>query len=262
MAPLYNREQTRKATSGSPWEAAFGEWQPWAEKWIKVVEYKGFTILADLGKKVALRESCRQVDRRPKTHTSKDGYNFMSQTETSLPETLRKRTINIRVTIDTDFLPRESPGDATNPTSMAQDQGHMVVTASHEVKNQGTGDVVFEAGAGDTLRFFISSGSNNFEQIVLLEDVRPTRGDKVLTGFTSQTLERIGIVPPSHTNVLPARLVQRWFRFCQCVVAGDGTGSYDLVFALYDRNEEGQPLLTGHYRWAIQLTAQSNRRKP
>jgi hypothetical protein len=171
-------------------------------------------------------------------------------------DTLRKRTIDIRVTIDTDSVPwpRDSPGDAANPMSIAEDQGYMVVTASRGVKNQGTGDVVFEASAGDTIRFFVSSGSNNFEQVVLLENVLYARGDEILTDFTSQVLERTGIAPCSPTNVLPARLVQQQFRFCQCVVVGEGTGSYDLVFALYDRDEEAQPRLICHYRWAMQLT--------
>lgn len=185
----------------------------------------------------------------------------MSQTETLPPETPGKRTINIRVTIDTDPIPRpaEGPGDATEPTSIDQALGHMVVTASHGVENQGTGDVAFEARAGDVLRFFISSGSNNFEQGVLLEDICSTGGDEILTDCTSQIEERAGIVPQSPTDV---RLVQKQFQFYQCVVASHGTGSYDLVFALYDRDEEGQPSLTDHYRWAMQLTAHSNRREP
>src|ERR1700712_3449400 len=98
---------------------------------------------------------------------------------------LRERTIDIRVTIDTDSVlrPRESPGDDASPTRIAQDQGYLVVTASRGVKNQGAGDVVFEAGVGDTLRFFISSGSNNFEQIVFLENICYVRGDEILNGF-------------------------------------------------------------------------------
>jgi nematocidal protein AidA len=188
----------------------------------------------------------------------------MSQTETLPPETLRKRTINIRVTIDTDPIPRpaEGPGDAADPTSIDQDLGHMVVTASHGVENQGTGGVAFEARAGDVLRFFISSGSNNFEQGVLLEDIRHAGGGEILTNFKYQAVDQTTIVTQSPADVLPARLVQKQFQFYQCVAASHGTGSYDLVFALYDRNEEGQPSLTDHYRWAMQLTAHSNRREP
>ncbi len=187
----------------------------------------------------------------------------MSLTDIFRPTKPRKRTINVRVMIDTDSIPRaaDRPGDAAKATSIAKDQAHMVVTASREVENQGTGDVTFEAGAGDTLRFFISSGSNNFEVAVLLVDVQGAGGDEILTSFTNQTLKQTVIAPQSLTDVLPARNIQKQFRFCQCVVNSEGTGIYDLVFALFDRNEDGQPQLIGHYRWAMQLTANFNRRK-
>lgn len=184
----------------------------------------------------------------------------MSQTETLPPETPGKRTINIRVTIDTDSLPRDSPGDADNPTVIAQDQGYMVVTGSRQVEDQGTREAAFQAEAGDILHFFASSGSNNFEAAVVIGDIRYAEGDEILTGCSNQTLERTAIAFHSLAEALPARLVQKQFQLYRCVVADNGTGSYDLVFALYDRNEEGQPRLTGHYRWAMQLTAHSNRR--
>lgn len=139
--------------------------------------------------------------------------------------------------------------------SISQEQGHVVITANQGVKNRGAGNFFFEARAGDTLRFFTSSGSNNFEQVALIEDIRYAGGDEILKDFASQTFERTGIAPHSDTEVLPARLVQQQFRLSQCLVVCDGTGSYDLVVALYDRNEEAQPRLIGRYRWAIQLTA-------
>jgi hypothetical protein len=136
----------------------------------------------------------------------------------------------------------------------------MVVTAGRKIEGQGTGDLVFEASIGDTLRFFISSGSNNFEQPVWIEEIRNTRGDEILGDFTIQTVEREAIAPESVTNVLPARIIKRQFRFGQGVVAGEGTGSYDLAFALYDRGEESQPPSVSHYQWALQLTVQLRRR--
>jgi len=130
----------------------------------------------------------------------------------------------------------------------------MVVTASQEAENQGTENAVLKASEDDIIRFFISSGSNNFEQSVLLANVRHTGGDEILKDVTSQIVERVSIAPNSQTEVLPARLVQKQFRFCECVVASEGTGSYDLVFALYDHDEEAKSSLIGHYRWAMQLT--------
>jgi len=187
----------------------------------------------------------------------------MSQTEISPPPALRKRTINVRVTIDTDSLPQtqEQAGDAASPTSIDQDQGYMVVTGSREAWNESAGDIVFEADAGDMLRFFISSGSNNFEQLVLIDSIRHTGGDEILADCASQSVQWAGIAPESPTNVLPAQIIERRFHFFQCSIAGNGTGSYDLVFAVYGRSEDAQPRWVSHYRWAMRLTAQSNRRK-
>jgi len=139
--------------------------------------------------------------------------------------------------------------------SISQDQGHVIITGSQGVENRGADEVVFEARPGDTLRFFTSSGSNNFEQIAVIEDIRFAEGDEILKDFAQQTFERTGVAPHSNTDVLPARLVQQQFRLSRCLVVCGGTGRYDLVVALYDRNEEAQPRLIGRYRWAIQLTA-------
>jgi hypothetical protein len=174
-----------------------------------------------------------------------------------------ERNIDVRITIDTSSLsrPHDQPGGTAQPTSIAHDQGFMIVTASRAVRNQGTGDVSFAADAGDTLRFFISSGSNNFEQPVLLESIRHVGGDEILASFTSQIVEQTRIAP-GPKQVLPARFVRKELQLCQCVVAGDGTGRYELIFALYDCGEEAQLRRVGDYRWAMRLTAESNRRTP
>jgi len=172
----------------------------------------------------------------------------MSQTE------IPKRTIDFRVTIDATSLPhpQDDPGAAAEPTSIAQEQGYIVVTASREIMSQGAGDIAFAADVGDTLRFFISSGSNNFEQPVLLEDIRHTEGDEILGDCAIQVVEREAIAPDS--DALSTHLFTRQFEFFECTVGGDGTGSYDLIFALYDQDEDAQPRLVSHYRWALRLT--------
>jgi hypothetical protein len=187
----------------------------------------------------------------------------MSEARPESGQNLVKRTFDIRVTIDTDSMLRDidPAGGGAEITRIAQDQGFMVVTASQEVTNQGTGDVAFAAAAGDTLRFFISSGSNNFEQPVLLAGIRHVAGDEILQGCTNHIVKRECIAPGQH-EALRVRLVRRQFLLCQSVVAGSGTGSYEMVFALYDHGEEAQLRQVGQYRWAMQLTAQSNRRTP
>lgn len=167
------------------------------------------------------------------------------------------RTIDIYVLLDMALVLQEAPGpeeNAVTPTRLDHEQGYMLVTATGGVTNQGTGDVAFDARAGDVVRFFVTSGSNNFEQAVLLQDIRHAGGDEVLEGFECVTQQRTGIAPASVTSVLPARLVPRRFWFRQSEVAREGTGSYHLVFALYDRDEQGRPRFAGHYQWDPRLT--------
>lgn len=171
------------------------------------------------------------------------------------------RTIDIRVTIDTDSLlpPEGDSGDIANPALIDLDRGYMIATASRELEPRGAGDLVVEADAGDTLRWFVSSGSNNFEQHVSIENLRPAGGDEVLRDCACQVVERMAIAPASPARILPVRLIPRKFHFCECAIAGDGTGSYDLVFALYERIEEARLRLISHYRWAIRLTVLGRR---
>jgi hypothetical protein len=171
--------------------------------------------------------------------------------------------IEIRVTIDTTSLPQaqEDPGDAANPLSIPQDSGFMVMTASAEVEMEGAGKIAFAANAGDTLHFFLSSGANNFEQPILLTDIRYTGGDEILRDCANRIEERTAILPGTLPPALATELPIRQFQFFQCVVDGEGTGSYDLVFALYEPAEGEPPRLVGQYRWAMRLTPYSNRRK-
>lgn len=180
----------------------------------------------------------------------------MSRTEISPPPIQTQKCIDVRVTIDTDSVPGplDASGDAANPTSIDQAQGTMVVPAGGGDRDPVTGDVVLKACPGDTLRFFLSSGSNNFDQAVLLEDVRLSAGDAILGDCDRQGEERAGIAPASQTEVLPARFIPRTFQFGQCQVSGQGTGTYALVFPIFHRDDEGQPYPIGHYRWVMKLT--------
>lgn len=167
------------------------------------------------------------------------------------------RTIDIRVIIDVDFTTRGSPEpeqDAVTPTITGNAQGYMIVTAAGGATHQGTGDVAFDARAGDTVRFFATSGSNNFEQSVHIQDIRQAGGEEILVGFKSVAEERMGLAPASGTSVLPARLVPQRFWFYQCEAARGGSGSYQLVLALYTRDEDGQPRFAGLYQWEPRIT--------
>jgi hypothetical protein len=166
------------------------------------------------------------------------------------------RTIDIRVMINDPVLPGSvDPGKvAVPPTSIDPSQGYMIVTAAGGVANQGTGNIAFEASAGDVVRFFATSGSNNFEQALLIQGIHHAGGTRILKGFKSMMQERISIAPASVTSVLPTQLVPRQFPFYQCEIARAGTESYHLMLAYYGRDEEGQPRFAGLYQWDPRIT--------
>ena len=130
----------------------------------------------------------------------------------------------------------------------------MIVTANGPGKHQGGGELVVDAGAGNVVRVFARSASNQFEHAVLLVGVHHARGDKVLDRFELVTQDRPGIAAASATSALPARLVPQQFVFCECGVVGEGTETIGLVFAIYDRDDRGQPRLVGLYQWEPRLT--------
>ena len=136
------------------------------------------------------------------------------------------------------------------------ERGQMIVTTTVGTADQRTGDITFGACAGDTVRFFAKSGSNNFEHVVLITDISPTGDDEVLEDFAPVKLPQIGITPASEGGGKLAKPVKHEFWIWQCAVACEGTQDHSLILALYDREENGQPRFAGLYRWDLQLTVQ------
>jgi len=171
------------------------------------------------------------------------------------------RTIYIRVIVDAESVLQERPAprkDAETPITVSFDRGQMIVTTTVETADQGTGDITFNACAGDTVRFYAKSGSNNFELTALIQDIRQTEDDEILEGFELVNLPQTGIAPASEAGEQTAEPVEQEFWFWQCAIAGEGTQTVSLILALYDRDEEGQPRFAGLYRWDLQLTVQSS----
>lgn len=171
------------------------------------------------------------------------------------------RTIYIRVIIDVDSVLQDSPDprkDTETPTTVSFDRGQMIVTTTVGTADQDTGGLTFNACAGDTVRFFAKSGSNNFEHAVLIENILPAGDDEILEGFELVNLPLTGIAPASEAGEHTAEPVEQQFWFWQCAIVGEGTQTVSLILALYDRDEEGQPRFAGLYRWDLQLTVQSS----
>lgn len=151
--------------------------------------------------------------------------------------------------------------DIREPTTIRWDQEYAFVTTTAGSTNQDTGNVAFEACAGDIIRFCATSGSNNFEQPVLIRDLNYVRGDKLLQSFKLVRLEQRGISPIGESDP-NAKLVRQKFWFYQCEVACEGTGIYSLVLALHSYDEEGQLRLAGLYKWKLQITVHFSSSSP
>ncbi|MEJ1967761.1 MAG: inclusion body family protein [Rhizomicrobium sp.] len=163
------------------------------------------------------------------------------------------KTINILITIDTDAVQKNYPNPSQNsaqPTGIAHNLGYMVCTGTTVNSGQGTGDLDFNALVGDTVRAFATSGSDNFEDSVLLYGMPMFSGQPVFGPFNYQNFTKSAVVPNSTTTVLPARIVDEIFWFYQASVSTKGTEGYMVQFALYTRDPNtGQPVLKGYYAW-------------
>jgi len=163
------------------------------------------------------------------------------------------KTINILIAIDTDNVVKSYPNpskDQNNPTGIAHNMGYMVCTGTTVNSGQGTGDLDFNALVGDTVRAFATSGSDNFEDGVLLYGMPKFSGSQVFSAFNYQNFTKSTVNPQSTTQPLPARIVDEEFWFYQASVITMGTEGYMVQFGLYTRDPNtGRPLLKGYYYW-------------
>ncbi len=168
------------------------------------------------------------------------------------------KTINILITIDTDAVRKNYPNPSKNsasPTGIAHNLGYMVATGTTINSGQGTGDLSITALVGDTVRAFATSGSDNFEDAVLLYGMPKFSGAQVFGPFNYQNFTKSTVLPNSVTSVLPAVIADEVFWFYQASVSTKGTEGYMIQFALYTRDPNtGQPVLFGYYAWDPTIT--------
>lgn len=163
------------------------------------------------------------------------------------------KTINILISIDTDSVKSKYPNpskDPSKPTGIAHNLGYMVATGTTVNSGQGTGDLDFNALVGDTVRSFAVSGSDNFEDAVLIFGMPQFSGDEVMGLFIYQSFTKSTIIPNSQTTPLPGKVSEETFWFYQSSVAKKGTEGFMVQFGLYTRDSSsGQPVLYGYYQW-------------
>lgn len=168
------------------------------------------------------------------------------------------KIINILITIDTDGVKKNYPNpskDQNNPTGIGHQYGFMVSTGTTINSGQGTGDLSIKALVGDTVRAFATSGSDNFEDSVLLYGMPMYSGQQVFSDFSYQSFTKSAVVPNSKTAPLPAKTSEEVFWFFQADVVSKGTENYKVQFGLYTRDpDNGNPVLFGYYNWDPQIT--------
>lgn len=139
--------------------------------------------------------------------------------------------------------------------AVSPDSGLVLATTAAQTVQRASNEIALDVYAGDTVRFYAKSGSNNFEGAVLIEDISPITERDSLQGFALLNVERRSTVAPhDYASAFPARSSEQDFWFWQCAVATDGEPHCDVLLAVYDRDEQGRPRLAGHYRWVLQLT--------
>lgn len=163
------------------------------------------------------------------------------------------KTINILIVIDTDAVEKTYPNpskDPNGPTGIGHNFGYMICTGTTINSGQGTGDLDINALVGDTVRAFATSGSDNFEDGVLLYGMPKYTGDQVFSVFYYQNFTKSTVNPQSTTQPLPAKIVDEDFWFYQASVIKAGTEGYSVQFGLYTRDPNtGKPVLKGYYAW-------------
>jgi hypothetical protein len=168
------------------------------------------------------------------------------------------RIIYVAIVTDVVGLLASDPGaavDAKAVKDVSSRSGFVVATTTAQTVRQASNNLALDVYAGDTIRFYAKSGSNNFEDAFLIEDMSPIGDRDSLQGFTLLNVSRSTVTPNDYNSAFPARFSDRDFWFWQCVVAADGEQHCSVLLAVYDRDERGRPRFAGHYRWVLQLTA-------
>ena len=138
-----------------------------------------------------------------------------------------------------------------------------VATSNTQSEKDGTGDLTFHAHIGDTIRFHGISVSNNFNHAVLLYDMTvannnnaPKDNHNVFSPFNSRPYIKTSVLP-SGDKTLPANNSEQTFWFLEASVEKKGTELYNVVFALYERDDNQNLNLLGYFQWDPKIVVKS-----
>jgi|GEM_PF-2522700 len=165
--------------------------------------------------------------------------------------------ISIMVTLDTDAIQKDYPNpgrDSGTPTVIGNDRSYVIATGTTVTSGQGTADLRTTSAVGDKVRIFTTSGSDNFEDSVLVYDISKD-DDAVLGPFEYKRALESAVAPASHTSPLPAQTQEKDFWYYQARGIGVGDACLSLKFALYTRSKKtGEPVLVGYFACSLTIT--------
>lgn len=135
--------------------------------------------------------------------------------------------IDIQLIIDTDLLKRNYPVPDDEPersTRIGEDCVYLIVEGRGGGVHRGKRRLAFRVDAGDVVRIFGASGSNNFEDAVLIHDITHVAGADVLGDLERISIIRDSIVPCEGPDALPGVVVEQRSWCHQGTVVALGTG--------------------------------------
>jgi hypothetical protein len=167
----------------------------------------------------------------------------------------RRRTLYVQIVIDVEsVLLAHPPSSGKAPTKVPYDPSQFIVTTTQGVAVNSKGVIALHASAGETVRVYALSGSNNFDDAALMSAIGSRADGAILEDFALVELSAetavpvLGAQPPSETSA------EEDFWFWQSRVTAKGIEPYKLVLALYDRDETtGQPHFAGLYQWNLRI---------
>lgn len=175
------------------------------------------------------------------------------------------RIIYVCATLDTDALPPVAETSDVAHAPMPLTAGQITLTTTDHVPDTPVETLALDAERGDLLRFWATTGSYNFEDAVLITQVRHIGPATIVESFEQVKFSQVPITPQgveaatddTGAPTSPDDPAVQDFWFWQGRVAGDGSQDIALVLALYTRDADGQPRFAGLYRWEQALTVQS-----
>ncbi|MBQ4811496.1 DNA-directed RNA polymerase subunit beta [Pseudoalteromonas luteoviolacea] len=171
--------------------------------------------------------------------------------------------INVLIVIDTEYVKAHYPHpskDQNNPTPINHNSEFMIANDPRGiVSGQGTADLNFKANAGDSVSFTGTSIYANADDAVIVYGIKQYSGAQVFNKFVANSVNRTEAAVPnvdsSSNNGLPAAHVSTNFITLDSKVRNSGTENFQVQFALYTLDADGQSQsLLGYYQWDPTIT--------